>query len=73
MAAARIGPLAWEPPHAVGVAQEKTESQKKIKKLWKPSKCVAGIPEKNESPGATATAFLLRTGIFFPLLINGYH
>ena len=32
VAAAPIGPLAWEPPHAVGAALEKTGRQKKKKK-----------------------------------------
>ena len=31
-AAALIGPLAWEPPSAVGAAQEMAKSQKKKKK-----------------------------------------
>ena len=31
-AAARIGPLAWEPPHAVGAAQEMAKRQKKKEK-----------------------------------------
>ena len=30
-ATARIGPLAWEPPHAVGAALEKAKIQKKKK------------------------------------------
>ena len=35
MAAAVIGPLAWEPPYAVGVALEKIKSQKAKKKKKK--------------------------------------
>ena len=31
VATAPIGPLAWEPPYAVGVALEKTKTQKKKK------------------------------------------
>ena len=31
-AAALIGPLAWEPPHAAGVAQEMAKKQKLKKK-----------------------------------------
>ena len=33
-AAALIGPLAWEPPYAVGVALEKTKRQKKKKNIY---------------------------------------
>ena len=33
VAAAPIGPLAWEPPYAVGVAQEKDKINKQINKL----------------------------------------
>ena len=32
VAAAPVGPLAWEPPYAVGVAQEKAKRPKKRKK-----------------------------------------
>ena len=35
-AAALIGPLAWEPPYAVGAAQEKTKKKKKKKKIQWP-------------------------------------
>ena len=34
VATALIGPLAWEPPYAAGVAQEIAKRQKK-KKMWK--------------------------------------
>ena len=33
VATAPIRPLAWEPPHAMGAALEKTEKEKKIKLL----------------------------------------
>ena len=33
-ATAPIRPLAWEPPYAVGVAQEKAKRQKKIIIIW---------------------------------------
>ena len=33
VATATIGPLAWEPPYAVGVAVEKAKRQKKKKKI----------------------------------------
>ena len=32
VATAQIGPLAWEPPYAVGVALEKAKRQKKKKR-----------------------------------------
>ena len=35
VATAPIGPLAWEPPHAMGVAQEMAKRQKKIKRKKK--------------------------------------
>ena len=35
VAAAPIGPLAWEPPYAAGVAQEMAKRQKKKKKKEK--------------------------------------
>ena len=37
-ATAPIQPLAWEPPYAVGAAQEMAKSQKKKKKLNKKKK-----------------------------------
>ena len=49
MATVPIRPLAWEPPYAVGVAQENTKRQKKLKKklksegskpAWRLSVCV---------------------------------
>ena len=36
-ATAPIGPLAWEPPYAVGAAQEMAKRQKKKKKKLKKS------------------------------------
>ena len=34
VATAPIEPLAWEPPHAMGAALEKTKRQKKKKSIW---------------------------------------
>ena len=37
-ATAPIRPLAWEPPYAVGVAQEIAKRQKKKKEAWENTK-----------------------------------
>ena len=54
VATAPIGPLAWEPPYAAGVAQEMGKRQKKKKKdpvylNWKSTACSTGALFNNNS------------------------
>ena len=59
-ATAPIGPLAWEPPYATGVAQEKAKRQKKKKKkcqeiapvlsVSKPSSLLNSVKETHVLP-----------------------
>ena len=44
-ATAPIGPLAWEPPYAVGVALEKTKKRKKEKDIKLPKLLCLLLPE----------------------------
>jgi len=42
LATAPIRLLAWEPPYAMGVAQEMAKRQKKKKKRWNPMEFLGG-------------------------------
>ena len=56
MAAAPIQPLAWEPPYAVGVAQEIAKKQKQTNKQKNPKLETVQIFARKQMEGAPVVA-----------------
>ena len=65
-ATAPIGPLAWEPPHAMGAAHETAKRQKKKKKncLFKHSGILIGMILKIYRTVCAQDTFLLQNDHF---------